>query len=535
MSKRYATRSTTVKIDDSLLKRTRKEIEEAKQQKAEASRQEKQCQNGKEAATKAAQSESRRRVARAQDKQAVANRINESVRPDLLEANVVPSIQLTATTPPTAPPQQLSAAPPDPVAAATTARSPESPEDNFFTGMDDGKDFNGEIEQDADVDMEGGDSDFGLLLHLPPETESEGSMYGESAFRDDDSEPNDDPHVAVGNDDDLSGPLNPNYDSDDSDAYENDDEASDEEEDPLADDVVASKQERPKKRKRTTAAAPIIPPGMTPSQKEDYFQYLAWKQAQDAVKAKGNTSKKRKVTAAAKKVAKTSTRWEIESARDVPAKAPVQPKTVTGNKRKEAEPQDNNQQKKRSKANEQGGISTDWKKTINRYQTEAAASTTSLGEVVGEFDDVESPASLAAARALKVKENVEAASGEIKGGSKRQHRNAIAIIPADIKEIDGKERETPATGKRTVWRNYHLPVDSSELSKWQKQVMTRILDYMGSLKNIFAANSDKELRSIVCKEWLRFFGHLEVHVLHNGQNIVRADHPAILGVAQSNI
>ncbi len=118
----------------------------------------------------------------------------------------------------------------------------------------------------------------------------------------------------------------------------------------------------------------------------------------------------------------------------MPAKAPVQPKTVTGNKRKEAEPQDNNQfvnfaftyarltrihrQKKRSKANEQGGISTDWKKTINRYQTEAAASTTSLGEVVGEFDDVESPASLAAARASKVKENVEAASGEIKGGSK---------------------------------------------------------------------------------------------------------------------
>lgn len=302
MSKRYATRGATVKIDDSLLKRTRKEIEEAKQQKAEASRQEKQRQNGEEAATKAAQSESRRRVARAQDKQAVANRINESVRPDLLEANVVPSIQLTATTPPTAPPQQLSAAPPDPVAAATTACSPEPPEDNFFTGMDDGKDFNGEIEQDADVDMEGGDSDFGLLLHLPPETESEGSMYGESAFRDDDSEPNDDPHVAVGNDDDLSGPLNPNYDSDDSDAYENDDEASDEEEDPLADDVVASKQERPKKRKRTTAAAPIIPPGMTPSQKEDYFQYLAWKQAQDAVKAKGNASKKRKVTAAAKKV-----------------------------------------------------------------------------------------------------------------------------------------------------------------------------------------------------------------------------------------
>lgn len=60
--------------------------------------------------------------------------------------------------------------------------------------------------------------------------------------------------------------------------------------------------------------------------------------------------------------------------------------------------------------------------------------------------------------------------------------------------------------------------------------MARILDYVGSLKNIFAANSDKELRSIVRKEWLRFFGHLEVHVLHNGQNIVRADHPAILGV-----
>ncbi|KAF9017382.1 hypothetical protein BDZ89DRAFT_1140753 [Hymenopellis radicata] len=240
MSKHYATRGATVHIDPSLMKHTRKEIEDAKREKAEAEQQERQRQKDEKTATKAAQSESRRRIARAQDKQSVANKINESLRPDLLEANVVPSIQSTAATLPTAPPQQPSAASPDPVAAAMTARSPESPEDNFFTGMDDVKDFDAEIEQDADVDMEGGDSDFGLLPHLPPETESEGSMYGESAFRDDDSEPNDDPHVAVGNDDDSSGPLNPKYDSEDSDVYEDNEEASDEEEDPLADDVVAS-------------------------------------------------------------------------------------------------------------------------------------------------------------------------------------------------------------------------------------------------------------------------------------------------------
>ncbi|KAF9017390.1 hypothetical protein BDZ89DRAFT_1140754 [Hymenopellis radicata] len=129
---------------------------------------------------------------------------------------------------------------------------------------------------------------------------------------------------------------------------------------------------------------------MTPAEKEEYYKYLAWKEAQDAMKAKGEAGKKRKEKSLAKKVAKSSTR----------------------------------RQKKRSKKNEQGGLSPDWKKTINRYQTEAAASTTSLGEVVGEFDDVESPATLSAARA-----------GEIKGGSKRRQRNTIAIIPADVKEI----------------------------------------------------------------------------------------------------
>ncbi|KAF9017381.1 hypothetical protein BDZ89DRAFT_1140747 [Hymenopellis radicata] len=124
---------------------------------------------------------------------------------------------------------------------------------------------------------------------------------------------------------------------------------------------------------------------MTPAEKEEYYKYLAWKEAQDAMKAKGEAGKKRKEKSLAKKVAKSSTRRE----RTPSLKTMISKKSDPRRTNKEASPRIG-------------------KKTINRYQTEAAASTTSLGEVVGEFDDVESPATLSAARAGEIKEEASA-------------------------------------------------------------------------------------------------------------------------------
>ncbi|KAF9022900.1 hypothetical protein BDZ89DRAFT_187198 [Hymenopellis radicata] len=232
----------------------------------------------------------------------------------------------------------------------------------------------------------------------------------------------------------------------------------------------------------------------------------------------------------------------------MPAKAPVKPIT-TGSKRKDlaAESGTDTKQTKRSKKNEIGGLSTDWRKTVYQQQSQAAVSTTSLGEAIeppGEFDQLESKESLAAARASKslkkeaVKPDAKAEGTEdVKAGSKRRPRQTITIVPADVKEIDGKERDKPTTAGRTSWKNAHLPFTSTakELPIWQKNVMGRIIDFAATGDNFFACNSHLDLPKTVRAEWIKAFSYLPVHTEHNGKTIVRADHPAIFGMAQVNL
>lgn len=85
---------------------------------------------------------------------------------------------------------------------------------------------------------------------------------------------------------------------------------------------------------------------------------------------------------------------------------------------------------------------------------------------------------------------------------------------------------------RTSWKNAHLPFASTakELPIWQKNVMGRIIDFAATGDNFFSCNSLPNLPKTVRAEWVKSFPHLPVHATHNGETIVRADHPAIFGM-----
>ncbi|KAF8867914.1 hypothetical protein CPB85DRAFT_1264030 [Mucidula mucida] len=533
MSRRYGTRGVKVHIDPSLMKSTRTELNEARKKKQDKEAEQKRIQDEAAEADKAKARRGRRRIGAALDAQANTDQSFNSLRPDLVVAE---SIAQTEDKPTPAAVQ--------PLQPSTTSNSLTSAPSHDEEGIprDDIPDKGGLVaESSMDIEEEPYHDPL-LLPMMPPETESEGSLYaGDIDMGGTSSELNDND----GEDDDEDGPsglpLNPNYDSDASDMYEDDGVNEDSEDEMQEDDELDEQKKGKGKWGASSRKGNIsIPNGMSDAQAEKFAMFLKWEASQAA---KTTAAAKRKEASAKKKDAKTAARHDIDAHRSLPAKAPVKSVTV-GSKRKDvSESGTNTKQPKQSRKNEIGGLPSDWRKTMYHQQSKAAVSTTLLGEAIeppGEFDQLKSKESLAAAQASK-SSNKEAVKPEgtedVKAGSKRRPRQTITIVPADVKEIDGKEREKVMTVGRTSWKNAHLPFASTakELPIWQKNVMGRIIDFAATGDNFFSCNSLPNLPKTVRAEWVKSFPHLPVHATHNGETIVRADHPAIFGMAQVNL
>ncbi|KAF8992100.1 hypothetical protein BDZ89DRAFT_143312 [Hymenopellis radicata] len=234
MSRRYGTRGVKVNIDPSLLKSTRAELNEARKKKQDEEADAKRIQDEAAEAEKAKARRGRRRVGAALDAQVNADQSFHSLRPDLVVAE---SIAQTEDKPTPAAVQ--------PLQPSTTSNSLTSAPSHDEEGIprDDVPDEGGPMaESSMDIEEEPYYDPL-LLPTMPPETESEGSLYaGDIDMGGTSSEPND----KDGEDDDDDGPsgppLNPNYDSDASDAYEDDGVDEDSEDEMQEDDELDGKK-----------------------------------------------------------------------------------------------------------------------------------------------------------------------------------------------------------------------------------------------------------------------------------------------------
>ncbi|KAJ7603071.1 hypothetical protein FB45DRAFT_1072146 [Roridomyces roridus] len=123
-----------------------------------------------------------------------------------------------------------------------------------------------------------------------------------------------------------------------------------------------------------------------------------------------------------------------------------------------------------------------------------SASSGRMSIEVGEFQEEESAQSLEAARGAK-----EVVSGTAKMG--------ISLVPKNVSlTVTGKVKREP----KPVYTNSHLPFpgdsQTADLKVWQNTFLPELLDWVATLDDAFAANSDPVFKIVAEDIWEQHFG-----------------------------
>ncbi len=292
MSQRYGTCGVKVHIDPSLMKSMRAELNKARKKKQDKEVEQKCIQDEAAEADKAKARWGRRRVGAALDAQANADQSFNSLRPDLVVAE---SIAQTKDKPTPAAVQ--------PLQPSTTSNSLTSAPSHDEEGIprDNVPDEGGLVAESSMDIKEEPYHDPLLLPMMPPETESEGSLYASNV---DMGGTSSEPDNNNGKDDNEDGPsgllLNPNYDLDASDTYEDDGVNEDSEDEMQEDDELDEQKKGKGKWGASSRKGNVsIPNGMSDAQVEKFAMFLKWEASQAA---KTTATVKRKEASAKKKV-----------------------------------------------------------------------------------------------------------------------------------------------------------------------------------------------------------------------------------------
>ncbi|PBK62831.1 hypothetical protein ARMSODRAFT_980459 [Armillaria solidipes] len=240
---------------------------------------------------------------------------------------------------------------------------------------------------------------------------------------------------------------------------------------------------------------------------------LAGSESKAKAKAKSNKSDggKKKKTAAEKKDERLDIRWAVDAEWRIEAPTPtVIPNASDSSsgqankKRKEIEMDSSStanpteeseiQPQKRAKTTEVGGLAKDWRNIITAQAT--------LGKPL----ELPAPAPGVIRKAGK-------AATKRKEGNKIRHE-------ADVQELDKKER-----AKKKNWKNQHLPFDNIKL-------IPSLLDWaMSDIAEPFGTTNHADFKPTVQTLWKNIFSHLS----EKNDDGIRADHPAIYSVAAAAV
>ncbi|KAJ3782942.1 hypothetical protein GGU10DRAFT_406573 [Lentinula aff. detonsa] len=250
----------------------------------------------------------------------------------------------------------------------------------------------------------------------------------------------------------------------------------------------------------------------------DSFDYAAalqeLKKARQESKQRQAKEKKKMTALDAKKVQRTAIRDGVTSMR---VEAPVASIDVIQpgfNIKKRVSNSNETNIAKRAKP-ELGGLRMDYRKlTTRKPKTFLAQATTSsegqanLSEpdystIPGEFDNEEQPEAVAAARALKQKNNSEGKKphvGEMAG---------VSLVPADVSAIDTKERHgniQRAPAKRQNVTKANLPLTTAAaLRKWDTEFMPTIVDFVGAQEFQFGMSNNVEFKFFIKSTWVMVY------------------------------
>ncbi|KAE9400902.1 hypothetical protein BT96DRAFT_938349 [Gymnopus androsaceus JB14] len=248
-------------------------------------------------------------------------------------------------------------------------------------------------------------------------------------------------------------------------------------------------------------------------------------------RAQEKNAEKRKEAAERRKVASAVAQQRMEAP---PNTIDIIPGSSSKPKKRPGPPNDEQGNIKRQKPTippkskpDIGGLRADAQKTLLKRKAAASSNVSLVSSecgggtsegAAGDFDQDESVASLTAAREMKKKGP--------KAKSKSQAVNAVSLVPADVKIIDGKERRTQPKATRHTWSKSHLPLKSVEdIRKWDTQYMPHIYNFIGAQEAQFGTNSNLELKAFQAILWAEIFPALKED----------ANEPAITGVIQANL
>ncbi|KAF5346584.1 hypothetical protein D9758_013465 [Tetrapyrgos nigripes] len=252
--------------------------------------------------------------------------------------------------------------------------------------------------------------------------------------------------------------------------------------------------------------------------------------------------KKAEENKVSRKEQKSAVRNEVAAARAYPSQKLVTPSSGNSEslKRTAGSDVDDNEIKKRSKGPQVGGLKRGWKTTAVFSSQAAASSKTSLASsndnaepVKGEFDAEESPEALKKAR--------DGGSSDKKVFPLIELR-LIVLVPANVKEIDAKERKASKTTNATKTKRRQTSRDDlpfpvvAQKTLWLKTVWPAILKWAGSYENQFGLNSGPEVKEILATLWTKYYPpSTELPATYKDPKTntdkPRVDHPALIGYA----
>ncbi|KAF9029373.1 hypothetical protein BDZ89DRAFT_1133105 [Hymenopellis radicata] len=521
------TRHKKFVLPPGLEKRTRAEITATNQKKQAAKEAEHQQRDAEEAERLAEQQAAKKRVAKFEDAHAATKKANQTLRPDQLPVPLVPIPQTAANT------VTVGSTLPSASLDAEEEMVPDKPDINDIDeGMLPGDDLEGPPTSESEAGF-----GFGLGDRDNSSTDDFGQQYASRSDRGEDAVvasgggeqewsdymPENEGSVRFSDVDMASS--GEEYVEEEGDGSEDEDE--DEEDDGEYDEPDSKGKRKPRpsgtqptskksRQKSNTSTAGLDPDDPVVQ------QFMAFLKMTQGKKKKAEVNKKKK---AERQIKKSSIRTSTQQMRNVapskPTVAPV-PKSQSSAKT----------ESKAKKTAVDGGIKKNWRANLYAIPGPPASSTVSLAKSAhtsgdeqepGAFDQDESQTTQAAARLAQ--------AGGVSRRSKIKEEDDVKLVPADVAEIDGKERGSgPAA--RATYAKRDLPVTSpTQLVNWDKDVVPFLLVWAGTHSDPFNANADSQLRVKLSQRWIFVFPKLPSIVEFKGQSMKREEHPAIYSVA----